>query len=135
MGSPARSFKDLIVWRKAHEFVLAVYRLTAAFPSEERFGLVPQIRRAAVSVPANIAEGFSKRGDADKVRYLNICQGSLEEAHYYLILAADLGYGDTTIIIELCAEVGRLLNGYSRSVRTRSSVTTTPDSGLLAPSS
>ena len=92
----ARSFRDLHVWRKAHEFVLGVYPYTAAFPKYETYGLAQQLRRAAVSVPANIAEGFRRRGKPDKVRYMNIAEGSLEECRYYLILAQDLGYGDTT---------------------------------------
>src|SRR5947207_459840 len=90
--SPSRSFQDLIVWRKAHDFVLGVYRASASFPKNETFGLTSQLRRAAVSVPANIAEGFVKRGKPDKARLMNVAQGSLEEARYYLILANDLGY-------------------------------------------
>ena len=91
----ARSFRDLLVWRKAHELVLAVYSFTATFPKEETYGLKLQMRRAAVSIPANIAEGFRRRGKADKARYMNMAEGSLEESRYYLILAKDLGYGDT----------------------------------------
>ena len=87
----ARSFRDLVVWQKAHEFVLAVYRFTASFPDREKFGLSHQMRRAAVSVPANIAEGFGKRSQPEKTRFLNIAEGSLEECRYYLILAHDLG--------------------------------------------
>ena len=90
----AKSFTDLVVWQKAHAFVLAVYRLTKSFPREEAYGLTSQFRRAAVSIAANIAEGFRKRGSADKLRFLNIAQGSAEECRYYLILAKDLGYGD-----------------------------------------
>jgi len=82
------------VWRKAHELVLAVYSFTATFPKEETYGLKLQMRRAAVSIPANIAEGFRRRGKADKARYMNMAEGSLEESPYYLILAKDLGYGD-----------------------------------------
>ena len=89
---PARSFRDLLVWRKAHEFVLAVYAFTAGFPRQETYGLALQMRRAAVSVPANIAEGFRRRGKADKARFMNLAEGSLEESRYYLILAQDLGY-------------------------------------------
>jgi len=89
----ARTFQDLLVWRKAHEFVLAVYSFSAAFPKEETYGLTLQIRPAAVSVPANIAEGFRRRGKADKARYMNVAEASLEESRYYLILAKDLGYG------------------------------------------
>src|SRR5438034_6733511 len=75
----ARTFQDLVVWRKAHELVLAVYSLTAGFPKEETYGLALQMRRAAVSVPANIAEGFRRRGKADKPRYMNMAEASLEE--------------------------------------------------------
>ena len=92
---PARSFEDLLVWQKAHGFVLGIYVLTKTFPREEIYGLTSQFRRAAVSIPANIAEGFKKRGRADKARFLNIAQGPLEECRYYLRLSSDLGYGDT----------------------------------------
>src|SRR5215470_18802844 len=91
----ARSFRDLVVWQKAHAFVLAVYRFTETFPDREKFGLAHQMRRAAISIPANIAEGFGKRSHAEKARFLNIAEGSLEECRYYLILAHDLGYGET----------------------------------------
>src|SRR5256884_7330516 len=74
----ARTFQDLVVWRKAHELVLAVYSFTAAFPKQETYGLTLQMRRAAVSVPANIAEGFRRRGKADKARYMNMAEASLE---------------------------------------------------------
>ena len=84
---PARTFQDLVVWQKAHQFVLDVYKLTRQFPADERFGLIAQLRRSAVSIPANIAEGFKKRSKSDKVRFMNIAQGSLEESLYYLILA------------------------------------------------
>ena len=93
--SPARTFQDLLVWQKGHLFVLAVYRFTDAFPQKEIYGLTSQLRRAAVSIPANIAEGFKKRSKSDKARFLNIAQGSLEECRYYLILANDLKYGDS----------------------------------------
>src|ERR1044071_6286141 len=90
----ARTFRDLLVWRKAHQFVLEVYSFTAAFPKQETYGLSLQMRRAAVSIPANIAEGFRRRGKADKARYMNIAEGSLEECRYFLILVKDLGYGE-----------------------------------------
>ena len=92
--APARSFQDLIVWQKAHQFVLAVYRFTENFPKTEQYGLTSQLRRAAVSIAANIAEGFRKRSKPDKARFMNISQGSLEECRYYLILSKDLNYGD-----------------------------------------
>ena len=90
MRTPARTFEELIVWQKAHAFVLSVYRLTCGFPREEKFGLTSQLRRAAVSVPGNIAEGFKRRGRTDKARLMNVAEGSLEEARYYLRLAGDL---------------------------------------------
>ncbi|MFZ4693714.1 MAG: four helix bundle protein [Verrucomicrobiia bacterium] len=116
MKQPARTFRDLIVWQKAHELVLAVYRFTSRFPTEERYGLVSQLRRAAVSAPANMAEGFSKRGRADKARFFNMAQGSLEELHYYLILAEDLGYGDPKRLMDLYLEVSCLAGAYVRSL-------------------
>jgi four helix bundle protein len=114
----AKTFQDLIVWRKAHELVLAVYRLAESFPQREIYGLSHQMRRAAVSIPANIAEGFRKRGPADKTRFLNIAEGSLEECRYYLILAKDLGYGETQNLSQLLEEVSRLLNAYSKAILT-----------------
>jgi len=118
MKTPARSFKELIVCQKAHQFVLEIYRYTRGFPADERFGLTSQIRRAAVSVPANIAEGFPKRSTNDKTRFFNIAQGSLEEVHYYLILANDLGYGDPAKLFLSYQEVGKLLNGYITAILT-----------------
>ena len=109
MNRPAQSFRDLIVWQKAHEFVLRTYELTKQFPREEPYCLIPQLRRAAISVPANIAEGFKKRGIPDKNRLFNISQGSLEECRYYLILADDLGYGDCTALEPVLEEASRLL--------------------------
>jgi four helix bundle protein len=116
MNKPARSFGDLIVWQKAHQFVLEVYRFTRAFPSEERYGLTSQIRRAAVSVPANIAEEVPKRSAGDKTRFFNIAQGSLEEGHYDLILANDLRYGNSEARLNAYDEARRLLTGYARAI-------------------
>ena len=112
----AKTFKDLIVWQKAHQFVLAVYRLTTGFPKEEIYGLTQQFRRAAVSIPANIAEGFKKRTKADTARFMNIAQGSLEECRYYLILTTDLGYGETDSITGQIEEVSKLLESYYRTL-------------------
>lgn len=113
---PARSFEDLIVWQEAHAFVLAVYRITQEFPREETYGLTAQLRRAAVSVPANIAEGFQRRGRTDKARIMNVAEGSLEEARDYLRLARDLGDRTDTSLQDAAAEAGRLLGAYSRTV-------------------
>lgn len=115
-SKPAKSFRDLVVWQKAHELVLAVYKLTERFPKTEIYGLIAQIRRSAVSVPANIAEGFKKRGQADKARYLNIAQASMEETRYYLILAQDLGYAETENEMKQSDEVCRLLDAFYYSV-------------------
>jgi len=114
---PARSFRDLLVWKKAHAFVLGLYRLTEVFPKHEAYGLSPQMRRAAVSIPANVAEGFRKRNKPDKARYLNIAEGSLEESRYYLILTNDLGYAETGSLMDALEEVSRLLHAYSSAIR------------------
>ncbi len=114
--APARSFEDLIVWQKAHQFVLLAYRATDLFPRRETYGLSSQLRRAAISIPANIAEGFKKKSRADKVRFMNIAQGSVEECRYYLILSADLGYGDCSESASLLGEVSRLLESYSSAI-------------------
>jgi four helix bundle protein len=113
----ARTFEDLEVWQKAHRLVLDVYRLTAKFPREELFGLSSQFRRAMVSVPANIAEGFVKRGKSDKVRFLNIAQGSLEECRYYFRLAKDLNYLDGGTSSAEIEEVSRMLEAYAAAIR------------------
>lgn len=115
----AKKFTDLTVWQKAHGFVLSVYRLTTAFPKSEIYGLTSQLRRAAISVPANIAEGFKKTGSADKVRFMNIAQGSLEECRYYLILTKDLGYANIEGLSGQLDEVARLLAAYSKAIVTR----------------
>jgi four helix bundle protein len=114
--APAKSFEQLVVWQKAHQFVLGIYRLTDGFPRTEIYGLTSQLRRAAISIPANIAEGFKKRGPADKVRFFNIAQGSLEECRYYLILAKDLKYGDTSEFQQQLVEVSKLLEAYSATI-------------------
>ena len=114
-----QSFKDIIAWQKAHSFVLQVYKATHLFPAEERFGLCSQFQRAAVSIPANIAEGYRKLSQADKLRFLNISQGSLEECRYYILLARDLNYITTDCYNELTMsieDVSRLLNAYSKGI-------------------
>lgn len=113
---PARTFEDLIVWQKAHSFVIEVYRMSQLFPKSEIYGLSSQFRRAAVSIAANIAEGFRKRSKADKARMLNIAQGSAEECRYYLILTKDLEYGDTTGMNLLLQEVSKLLAAYTQTI-------------------
>ena len=90
----SKSFKDLECWQRAHEFVKAVYQVTKRFPEDERYGLTSQFRRAAVSIAANICEGYRKMSKADKLRFMNIAQGSLEECRYYVILSLDIEYVD-----------------------------------------
>jgi four helix bundle protein len=112
----AKTFQDLIVWQKAHQFVLIVYQITKKFPKEEMYGLTPQFRRAAISIAANIAEGFKKKGNPDKYRFMNIAQGSLEECRYYLILAGDLGYFEKKEATVQLEEISKLLDSYSKSL-------------------
>lgn len=112
----SKNFTELIVWQKAHTFVLKIYNLTRNFPKEEVYGLTSQLRRAAVSIPANIAEGYKKRGKPDKVRFLNMAEGSLEECHYYLILSEDLGFVDTKELGSAKEEIGKLLTSYSKAI-------------------
>jgi four helix bundle protein len=119
--NPAKTFEDLIVWQKAHEFVLGVYRFTDSFPKSELYGLTSQLRRAAVSIVANIAEGFKKTGKADKARFFNTSQGSIEECRYYLVLSRDLNYGDPKDLGLLLDEVSKLLTSYRRAVLTSDS--------------
>src|SRR3974377_1805042 len=116
VSKPARTFQDLLVWQKAHAFVLEAYRLTATFPKSETYGLALQLRRAAVSIPANIAEGFRRRGKADKARFLNMAEGSLEECRYFLILTGTLGYGDPQAISVALGEVSKLLGAYTAAI-------------------
>jgi four helix bundle protein len=113
---PARKFEDLIVWQKAHELVISVYNYTDAFPQKEIYGLTSQFRRAAISIPANLAEGFKKKGKPDKVRFMNIAQGSIEECRYYLILSNDLNYGDPSDQKLKLEEVSKLLESYSSAI-------------------
>ncbi len=110
------TFQDLTVWRKAHAWVLGIYRYASGLPKYELFALGSQMRRAAVSIPANIAEGFKKKTKNDKARFYNIAQGSLEESRYYLILAQDLGYGSTHGLLAALDEIGRMLDAYIRAL-------------------
>ncbi|HJA82364.1 MAG TPA: four helix bundle protein [Candidatus Bacteroides intestinavium] len=113
------NFKDILAWKKSHEFVLAIYKVTSGFPLHERFGLCSQFQRAAVSIPANIAEGYKKISNADKLRFLNIAQGSLEECRYYILLSKDLTYiteNDYLNLNRRIDEVSYLLNAYCKGI-------------------
>lgn len=114
----SRNYRDLIAWQKAMDLVEAVYRVSATFPKEEMYGITSQIRRAAVSIPSNIAEGQGRGGDAEMVRFLRFAYGSLREVETQILIAQRLAYIDDTATdraIEQAAEVGRILNGLIRS--------------------
>jgi len=116
MNSPARKFQDLLVWRKAHQLVLRVYQATAEFPKSELYGLTSQFRRAAVSIPAISPKVLENSAKPIKFRFMNIAQGSLEEARYYMILAKDLEYGDMIAVSALADEVSKLLEAYAAAI-------------------
>jgi four helix bundle protein len=116
------SFRDLIVWQKAHQLVIAIYTITKLFPKEEIFSLTNQVRRAAISIAANICEGYKKRTIPNQLNYINIAEGSLEEVKYYIILSKDLQYIDESAYEQLtnsADEVGRLINGYEKAISRR----------------
>lgn len=115
MENKTVSFKQLVVWQKSHEFVLLIYEITKKFPKEELFGLTSQFRRAAVSIAANIAEGYIKKTKPDKCKFFNISQGSLEECRYFILLAKDLQYISDESFEKLensSQEISKLLNSY-----------------------
>lgn len=114
-----QSFEQLIVWQKAHQYVLSIYRVTRQYPKEEIFGLVNQMRRAATSITANIAEGYIRIGSKEKLRFYNISQGSLEETRNFIILSKDLNYiteEDKKLLSDQASEVSRILNAYCKGI-------------------
>lgn len=113
----SRTFEDVELWQISHHWVLSIYKLTENFPKHELFGLTSQLRRAAVSVPANFAEGFKRSGHSDKLRFYNISQASLEECRYYLILSRDLNYGEVAELQVKAEQIGRMLNAYMKAIR------------------
>jgi four helix bundle protein len=115
-----QSFRNLLVWQKSHELVLQVYRITRDFPREELYGLTSQMRRAAVSVPSNIAEGCGRGSDPDFARFLIIAAGSASELEYQLLLSRDLGYLETTLhhsLEEKATEIKRMLSSLIQRVQ------------------
>ena len=118
-GRPVKDFHDLQVWQKAHQLVLAVYRVTANFPREERYGLTSQLRRASASIAANLAEGCGRNGDAELARYCSMAMGSASELEYHLLLARDLKLlkaSDFTELARDTMEVKRMLGGLIRKL-------------------
>ncbi len=116
----SRSYRDLVVWQKAIDFVEPVYLATRDWPKEERFGLTGQVHRAAVSVPANVAEGQGRGSTRDFLHFCNIATGSLHEAETHLLIAQRLGYLDDQAcetLLDQAAEIGRVLHGLKNSLR------------------
>jgi four helix bundle protein len=113
-------FTQLDVWKIAHDIVLDVYKFTSTLPIEEKYGIVSQMRRAAVSIPANIAEGFKRRCRNDKAHFYNIAQSSSDELKYYFILVRDLGFEiDIDDFNERIDKMGRMLSNLIKSVKSR----------------
>ena len=127
-----QDFKKLLVWRKAHELAVQIYRSTTSFPRSEMFGLTAQLRRAAVSVSANIAEGCGRKGDRDFGRYLQVSMSSACELEYHFLLARDLGYVAEDAyqgLHDATVEVKRMLAGFLKATRT-STPQSDPDAQL-----
>lgn len=118
-----QDFKKLQVWQKGHQFTLALYRATNRFPKEETYGLTNQMRRAAISISANIAEGCGRSGKAELAHFLHIAMGSASEVEYYLLLANDLQFLDEGLYKQLeqdLLEVKRMLNSFIQKLKTSS---------------
>jgi four helix bundle protein len=114
-----RSFTQLDVWKKAHQVTLEIYRITECFPRHQLFGLTSQMQRAAVSVPANIAEGYGRLAPKDKARFYNIAFSSAEELKYFLILSKDMKYRlDDAALDETLEDVSRMLRRLTESTLT-----------------
>ncbi len=124
MGNAIQSFRDLVVWQKSIDLVTEIYQISRRFPKEELFGLTSQIRRAAVSIPSNIAEGRGKSSKGEFQQFLHHSRGSLAEVETQIIIAQNLGYlskEETEQIIEMTSEVGRLLHGLITSIKKKAS--------------
>ncbi len=126
----SKTFREVMAWKRAHEFVLAFYKTKPMFPEDEKFALVPQFQRAAVSIAANIAEGYRKLSKADKLRFFNIAQGSLEECRYYIILSHDVGYYSKETVNDMwqkIEEASTVLNAYCVAVKENKGITDEQD--------
>jgi four helix bundle protein len=122
METKTRSYKDLVVWQKGIALAKATYKLTRRFPSEEKFGLVAQMRRASVSVPSNIAEGQARHTTGEFIQFISHAEGSVAELDTQLILAIELGFcrqPDVDAALELVAELRRMLNSLRRKLTSR----------------
>jgi four helix bundle protein len=119
VATKARGYKDLLVWRKGIDLVKEIYRMTKPFPADERFGLVSQMRPAAVSVPSNIAEGQARKTTGEFIQFLSHAEGSLAELDTHIVLAVELGYSSSSQVAsatELVSELKRMLNGLRRTL-------------------
>jgi four helix bundle protein len=122
MTTTFKSYRDLEVWKKSMRLAKRIYQITQRFPSEERFGLTNQLRRAAVSVPSNLAEGHARFGPGEFSRFLSITMGSVAELETQIVMSNDLGYINSEITQELMNEldaVGRMLRGLAKSIERR----------------
>jgi four helix bundle protein len=111
-----KSVSELDFFNKSHRFVLDIYRITQKFPKSEIFGLTSQMRRSAVSIPANLAEGYARKGKKDKIRFYNIAEGSINECRYYILLSKDLSYSIDNNLIDKLNEISKMLKQYIRSI-------------------
>jgi four helix bundle protein len=124
-------YKSLVVWQKSITMVKSIYKLTSVFPSDERFGLISQMRRAAVSVPSNIAEGQARRTTGDYIRFVSNAEGSLAELETQLLISIELDYlvrPDVASCFELMSEIRKMLNGLRRSLLARANGSSEPSS-------
>ncbi|OGK30991.1 hypothetical protein A3F29_04275 [Candidatus Roizmanbacteria bacterium RIFCSPHIGHO2_12_FULL_33_9] len=119
MNNKVKSFTDLVAWKKSHQFALEIYKITKKFPSEEKFGLIDQLRRASISITSNIAEGFSRRTSKEKIRFYYTAFGSLLEIQSQLLISRDLNYfKDTERIFAKSVEIKKLISGLIKSAKT-----------------
>lgn len=119
------SYEDLFVWQKAHKLVLSIYEMTKLFPTNEQFGLTSQLRRAAISIPANIAEGHGRNHIKEYIQFLFISCGSLNEVRYYIRLSKDLGYiteNNYSLLLPDATEVDKMLNALIKSLRNKDKI-------------
>ena len=119
-----QSFKDLLVWQKAIDLTIDVYKLTAKFPADERFGLTNQMRRASVSIASNISEGYGRASKGEYIQFIGQARGSCSEPETQILIAEKLGFGATTNLESaeaLCDDFGRLLGGLMKSLRPKQS--------------
>ena len=118
-SAPMQRFTELKVWQKSHALVLEIYRLTTNFPQDERFGLISQLRRAAASVPTNVAEGSKRSHNRDYARFLNVAEGSLAEVEYLIMLSRDLAFvpnDRAQVLLTEVDEIARMLHGLRTKV-------------------